>query len=176
MTGEHDDDETLARAYQNGDVLAFEQLVQRHQDRVYRLAAVWLYDPQRADDATQEVFLRSVIGLRRFRFRAAPFTWLYQTTRNVCREFNRQRAFVPLEDTEAPAQPRATDPVERLDTTRKVQAMIRSLSPRQQEVVMLRLFEQCSVRETAAVMRCREGTVKALLHKAIHKLRSESEQ
>lgn len=75
-------DVELVREFKAGSASAFDAFVGRFQDRVYRLACVWLYDPQNADDATQEVFLRAHKGLRRFQFRAAPFTWLYRTTRS----------------------------------------------------------------------------------------------
>ncbi|MEE8306468.1 MAG: sigma factor, partial [Gammaproteobacteria bacterium] len=90
-------DAELVRRFQHGDLAAFEALVQRFQDRVYRLALVWLYDPQYAQDASQEVFLRALKGLKGFRFRSAPFTWLYRATRNVCQEFNRKRPTEPLD-------------------------------------------------------------------------------
>ena len=45
------------------------------------------------------------------------------------------------------------------------------LPERQRDVVLLRIFEELSVTDTARAMRCREGTVKALLHKAMKSLR-----
>lgn len=90
-------DTELVRRFQRGDQAAFHALVQRFQDPVYRLAAVWLDDAQQADDAVQEVFLRSFRGLRGFRFRSAPFTWLYRMTKNVCFEINRKRRPEALE-------------------------------------------------------------------------------
>ncbi|MBT8099272.1 MAG: RNA polymerase sigma factor, partial [Gammaproteobacteria bacterium] len=119
----------------------------------------------------QEVFVRGFKGLRSFRFRSAPFTWLYRTTRNVCNEFNRVRRSEPLD-----AEPRdwSKTPeglVAVHEKAQRVREFVARLPERQREVVVLRIFEDLSVKEAAKLMGCREGTVKALLHKATASLR-----
>lgn len=164
-------DTELVRQFKRGDEAAFSQLVQRHQDRIFRLAAVSLYDEQLAADAAQEVFIRAYRGLRGFRFTAVPFTWLYRTTKNVCHEFNRQRRELPTQPDEQATDASPESLMEDLDTARSVRSLVAALPPRQREAVVLRVFEEMPVRETAALMGCREGTVKALLHKATLTLR-----
>lgn len=171
MTVDEHSDNELVRQFKSGDSRAFDAIVERFQDRVYRLACVWLYDPQNAADATQEVFVRSYTGLRRFHFRSEPFTWLYRTTRNVCSEFNRVRHGEPLEHEPADAGDAPEREVSDFERARRVRQLVARLPARQQEVVMLRIFEDLSVGETARLMRCREGTVKALLHKATNNLK-----
>lgn len=168
------DDGDLVRRYQKGDSQACRELLQRHQDRLYRLAGLWLYDASETEDVVQEVFARALRGLLRFRFRSAPFTWFYTTCRNVCREHNRRRRGEEYED-----QPgaQAFEPQEqaRLREVRtQAHALLATLTERQRDVVVLRIFEEFSVRETAAIMGCREGTVKALLHKALTAMRRET--
>ncbi len=164
-------DSELVRRFRRGDEQAFTAIVQRFQHRVCRLCAVWLSDPQLVDDAAQEVFLRSYRGLRRFGFRAAPFTWLYRTTRNVCHEFNRRQRPDGLVDEPVDQGPGPSAELARYQAARRLRSALASLPPRQQEVVVLRLFEELSVRDAARAMGCREGTVKALLHQATHTLR-----
>lgn len=168
-------DVELVREFKAGSASAFDAIVRRFQDRVYRLACVWLYDPQNADDATQEVFLRAHKGLRRFQFRAAPFTWLYRTTRYVCNEFNRRRKTEPLDDEPIDSSDSPDRRITRFDAAVRVRALVAGLPERQREVVICRMFEELSVRETASAMGCREGTVKALLHKATRRLRIDIE-
>ena len=91
-------DDDLVRRFQRGDEVAFSVFVGRHQDRLYRLARLWLADAQDAQDVVQEVLMRSYTGLKRFAFRAQPTTWLVRTTRNVCHEFNRRRRLSKLAD------------------------------------------------------------------------------
>ena len=64
----------------------------------------------------------------------------------------------------------------RLQSAARVRQLVANLPDRQREVVMLRLFEDLSVRETANAMGCREGTVKALLHKARQRLQKSVEK
>lgn len=167
------DDTELVRRYQAGDADACTALLTRHQDRLFRLALGWLANPNDAEDAVQEVFIRALKGLSAFRFRAAPATWFYRTCRLVCHEHNRRRRHEPID--REPAAP-GFDPAEfeqRRQVHAKVHAALDGLTDRQRDVVLLRKFEDLSVRETAAIMRCREGTVKALLHKAMAALRRE---
>lgn len=171
MTREETSDVELVRQFTAGDPQAYDAIVRRFQDRVFRLACAWLYDDQSAADVAQEVFVRGFKGLRGFRFRSAPFTWLYRTTKNVCNEFNRVRKTEPLDD-ETPSTAAAPDGnVSQCESARRVRQLVASLPKRQREVVILRVFEDLSVQETARSMGCREGTVKALLHKATAKLK-----
>lgn len=169
-------DAELVKQFKSGDSRAFDAIVQRFQDRVFRLASVWLYDEQGAADVTQEVFVRGYKGLRRFRFRSAPFTWLYRVTRNVCNEFNRARRAEALVDEPPDTSSMPDRQVASLDSARRVRQLVDKLPERQREVVMLRIFEDLSVKETASAMGCRAGTVKALLHKATNNLRISMKQ
>ncbi|MEM9173434.1 MAG: RNA polymerase sigma factor [Pseudomonadota bacterium] len=160
------DDETLVRAFQNGQPMALATLYRRHRSRLFRLALVWLEDAELAEDAVQCVFERGVRGLPRFRFNASPFTWLYRTLRNVCHEIRRKQAVVAEPVDIVDAAPTLELQHARLQTAQRVRTLVQRLPPRQREVVMLRIFEELSVADTAASMGCRQGTVKALLHKA----------
>jgi RNA polymerase sigma-70 factor (ECF subfamily) len=168
-----DSDEQLIRRFQGGDTEAFERFVERHQDRVYRLACAWLYSPQNAPDAAQDVFLRAFTGLPRFRFRATPFTWLYRTLRNVCQEYNRRDASpaLPLEERDLVGSEDASHESDRERRLAELLQRVRRLPERQRDVVMLRLFEGMSIADTARTLGCRPGTVKAQLNRAVKKLK-----
>jgi RNA polymerase sigma-70 factor (ECF subfamily) len=169
-------DRDLVLAFQQGDRDAFAAFVDRHADRLYRMASAWLFDRSTAADAVQETFARTYRGLARFRFRAEPATWLVRVCRNVCHEQNRYtRRTVPTRDMSPLVDRAEEEPVAVPDrsTTREVFARLAALPPRQRDVVVLRILEGLSVRETARVMGCREGTVKAHLNKALGKLRLE---
>ena len=169
-------DKQLVRRFQRGDTNAFTALVRRHQDRTLRLACVWLDDAAGAEDVVQEVFLRAWTGLHRFRFSAAPATWLFRMTRNVCNEMNRRRR---RKGETAPAEAGFHCGAERerqqQQTVVAVRRLVAALPERQRDVVLLRVFEELSVGDTARVMGCRPGTVKATLHKAMRNLRAAAE-
>ncbi|MEO7428002.1 MAG: sigma-70 family RNA polymerase sigma factor [Acidimicrobiales bacterium] len=90
-----DDLTALALAASDGDVLATAELVRRTQAEVWRVCAR-LGDRPAADDLTQEVYLRALPALARFRGDASVRTWLLQIARHVCadhvRRSTRQRA------------------------------------------------------------------------------------
>ena len=165
-------DAELVRQFKAGRAGAFDAFVRRFQDRVFRLASVWLFDAHAAADASQEVFLRAYKGLPRFRFRSAPFTWLYRTTKYVCSEYNRKRRNEPLlhepvDDSSNPPERQVAE----ADAAHRVREFVQLLPERQRDVVLLRVFEELSVADTALAMGCRPGTVKALLHKAKQNLK-----
>jgi len=172
----HDEasDEALVRAFQAGDRVAFSTFVDRHTARLFRLASLWLHDGSSAADVVQETLARSYRGLGKFRFRSQPATWLARVCRNICHEENRQSAryqtmsnLTELIDANDAAidQPGADEP--------SPLALLDRLPRRQRDAVVLRVLEGLSVAEAARIMSCREGTVKAHLHKALANLRIE---
>ena len=174
---QQDSDATLVRRIQKGDPVAFTALVERYQDRIFRLATGMLYAPDAAADATQEVFMRAYTGLPRFRFGSSVYTWLYATLRNVCREFNRRERFevVPLSEDIGDDR---FDPARQAMAQRRLEDVLRRVSrlpDRQRDVVLLRVFEGLSVKETANVLRCRQGTVKTHLHRAMQAINDTSD-
>jgi len=167
-------DKELVKHYRNGDNKAFTLLTRRHQDRLYRLACIYLYHEQDAMDVTQEVFMRAYKGLLRFRFQSEPFTWLYRTLRNVCSEYNRKftRDKEVLHDAdERMMQIEDNSNTETTQHLIEIKELIKQLPRRQYEVVMLRIFEGLTIEETACAMKCRPGTVKAMLNKAQKQIR-----
>ena len=167
-------DKELIRQFLAGDQNAFNIFVQRHQDRIYRLACAKLYASEDAVDAAQEVFLRAFKGLRFFRFHAEPFTWLYKTLENVCNEYNRRTTRdrkLSQHFVEQASDHTAPDGAENIHM-QQVRALTQQLPARQQEVVLLRIFEGMSVEETAKTLKCSTGTIKANLHKAMNNMRA----
>jgi len=168
-------DKELIKQFLAGDQNAFNSFVQRHQDRIYRLAYAKLYVSDDAIDAAQEAFLRAYKGFGRFRFQAEPFTWLYKTLENVCLEFNRRA----VRDRKIGQMLMEQDIVEEFIADgsedihmQQVRQLTHRLPRRQQEVVLLRIFEGMSVEETAKTLKCSTGTIKANLHKAVSNLRN----
>lgn len=180
MSFKDQSDSELVRAFNKGDALAFEELMRRHQDQIYRLAKLNLYQSDDAADVTQEVFLRAYKGFKKFRFSAQPLTWLYRVTKNVCREFNRKtHSTTKLEKTmqdnfENISPQTAEQELKKRESTYIIKALLEDLSQRQKDVVMFRIFEDLSVKETAKIMDCKQGTVKATLNKAIAKIREKN--
>ncbi len=173
----HDNsDARLLREFRKGDVDAFAIFVRRHQDTIYRLALRSLGDPDRAREAAQEVFFRAWQKLGRWRFgRGKPFTWLYRTMKNVCREFKknmmRQETINQLpHDQTMPIETGSGTETEILEKNH-LEQLIRALPARQQEVTVLHIYEDFTLAEVSAVLGIPLGTVKSNYHKALVNLR-----
>ncbi len=174
MQHDEPDDASLVRAFQRGEVAAFSRFVDRHTARLYRLASVWLYDRSLAADVVQETLARSYRGLWKFRFRAEPATWLTRVCRNICHEQNRYTSrHLPMQDLTEMIEAGGENADTASSDERLPLALLDRLPPRQRDAVVLRVLEGLSVAETARVMGCRAGTVKAHLHKALANLRIE---
>jgi len=85
------EDRELIERFVRGDRLAFEQLVDRHQKRVVRLASRLLGWTDSGEDVTQEVFLAAYRHRGRFRGEASFWTYLATITTNRCRTITRRR-------------------------------------------------------------------------------------
>ncbi len=155
-------------------------LLRALQDPWYRMCLSLLGDVERARDATQETGLRFLRQLDGFRGDSQLRTWALGIAINVSREMRRGvRAQVELDAdlfaaTESDVSPGA---LAELDERRQqLHATIGELPERQREAVVLRFLEEMSVEQTAQVMQCATGTVKATVHQALRSLRRKLAQ
>jgi RNA polymerase sigma-70 factor (ECF subfamily) len=180
-------DADLVDRAQGGDVAAFGQLVERHQDYIYN--AVWhlIGCEHDAEDIAQDVFMRAFGNLRRFEGRARFSTWLYGIMLNSVRSYWRRRRGRPAmslertddEDdagTDPPADddgPEATSA--RREQVRLVRAAIAELDEELREIVVLRDIRGLSYEELSEALGVPSGTVKSRLHRARQALREKLE-
>jgi RNA polymerase sigma-70 factor (ECF subfamily) len=163
-------------AARRGDRAAQARLLTSVQDVWFRFCLAQLHgDRDRAADATQETALRFLKQLATFRGESRIETWSLSIALNVVREMRRKRQFDPLDA--APERAAAT-PAPLLGTDEGVllKQTLASLPDRQREAITLRFFEDLSVEEAAAVMKCAAGTVKATVHQALRVLRERLKQ
>ena len=92
MTDDGADDRALLERHIAGDADAFGTLVQRHRDRLWRIALRTLGDPEDAADAVQEALLSAYRSAAGFRGEAAVTTWLHRIVVNACLDLARRRA------------------------------------------------------------------------------------
>ena len=89
---DHLNDIELVNRALAGDALAFEHLVKRHYQSVYRLSYKWSGVKEDAEDIVQEVFVKLARKLKSFGQRSAFKTWLYRITINTAKDFMRKSA------------------------------------------------------------------------------------
>jgi len=170
-----------------GDVSAFQTLVEKYKRKVYYLAYDMVGDHQEAEDVSQEVFIKVYRALKGFRRDAKMSSWIYQITVNSAIDLLRRRKAKPsvnLEDfdhigfQENPAgtgsavmDPEASA-VASLFQSRIQQALGR-ITARERVVFVMRHYNDFQIDEIADVLEVSAGTVKSLLFRALQKLRRE---
>src|SRR2546429_6535832 len=89
------DDQTLVRAAQQGDMVAFEELVARHRDKIYARAYSMMRNEEEAVDLSQEAWVKGWQRLKQFQGESSFGTWLTRIVINLCldqlRKQKRQR-------------------------------------------------------------------------------------
>ena len=166
----------IARA-QRGDRTAQAALFEQLQDVWFRFCVSMLGDAESAREAVQETALRFLQRLTGFRGDSELQTWALGIALNVCRELVR-KSVRPLDATalEARRRPARAAPdalAADAEQHRRVRRLVAQLPPRQREALVLRYFEQLNIEETARVMDCAQGTVKATIAQALRRLRGK---
>lgn len=158
----HDPDGPLVDRAKRGDRSAFEQLVERHQHRMFTLAARTLGASADAGDAVQEAFLRAWLALPRFRGGSLFSTWLYRICLNAAHDQRLKRKAEPVELVERP-DPR--DAFAESELSSELQAALDSLDETYRAAVVLYDMLGCSYAEIAEITGVPEGTVKSRIYR-----------
>lgn len=170
----------LIRKAKNGDIHAFENLIENHRKRVYNIAFKMLHNQEDAYDITQEVFIRVFKSMKGFREEASFSTWIYRITKNACLDELRKRknkATVSMdedletEDGTIKRQVEDCSPgpdalYESMELRDIVRTAIELLSDEHKFVIILRDLQGFSYEEIAKVLECPEGTVKSRINRA----------
>lgn len=178
------DDHGLINDAREGDREAFGVLVTRYQRRVWLVCRQYV-GADEADEASQEALIKAFTRLGSFDGRAAFSTWLTRIAINTCLDFLRKRrreklhVVEPAGDDISPVldiRDERAGPEERarqrqtLDHLKKAEE---GLSARQREVFRLRFYAQMNLDEIAESLDVHTGTIKTLLHRAVHRLRHQ---
>ncbi|MCL5022118.1 MAG: RNA polymerase sigma factor [Nitrospirae bacterium] len=168
-----DEDLHLVDRYLRGDADAVEEIVIKYERQMYAVAYRMTGDREDAKDLTQKAFVRAIEGMRGFRRESSLKTWLYQIAINVTLNHLRgnRREERELEESDAAVHPGALSDIIEKEKRECVKKGLERLSERQRLAIVLRAYEGLSCEETARVMGCSEGAVKAHYHNAVKRLR-----
>ena len=170
-------DTELVKKTKAGDLAAFETLVKRYETRVAATVIGMLGHCQAADDTGQEVFIRLYKYLKNFREDASLGTYLTRIAINLSlNELKRRKRRLLLfgDNTDEVAPDLSSVPDESLhewENQQLVQEAIQTLEPGFRAVVVLRLIEGYSTKETAQLLKVPLGTVLSRLSRAQKKLK-----
>jgi len=165
-------DEGLIERALDGDLAAFERLVERHRAIVFRVAAR-IVGPDDAEDVSQDAFLRAFHRLDQYRGTAAFRTWLLQITQNTALSTLSRTRQGPVEVSHDASEAADHDPVrqpvtelERRERQGRLELKLRTLRPEYRSLLVLRDLEGLSYNEISDVLEMPLGSVKGRLHRA----------
>ena len=181
-------DERLCRQVADREPGAFDLLVERHQERAYRIAWSVLRDREAAKDCSQDAFLKVYESAGSFAGQSKFSTWFYRILVNACLDHRRRgrgwQRLLAWRETEAPydagedpieRQPAPfVDPADTIDEDRRMSRLweaVEKLSPQQRTAVLLSCREELSTKEIAAILDLSEATVRVHMHRAMQALR-----
>jgi RNA polymerase sigma-70 factor, ECF subfamily len=186
----HQEDEILVRAFQAGDVSAFDALVMKYKDKVYTMCFYLIGDVHEANDQSQETFLKVFRSLHAFRLESTFSTWLHRITVNTCTNrlksipFRIRKMMVSLDAPDEAGNAFLQIPDEslmqngELEKREKMMAVknaLGRLSPDHRTMIILRDMEGLPYEEIARITELDLGTVKSRIARARQELRTRLE-
>jgi RNA polymerase sigma-70 factor (ECF subfamily) len=178
-------DVQLVAASQAGDMLAFEELVARHRDKIYARAFSMMRNEDEAIDLSQEAWVKAWQRLKQFQGDSSFATWMTRIVINLCLDQLRRQKRTRAEsieqlDEELGGVERqmpvvATNPsegLERSELRKRIDKAMNQLSYEHRTVLILHEFEEMEYKQIAKVMNCSIGTVMSRLFYARRRLAS----
>jgi len=152
---------------------AFELLLERFKDKVFRLAFSMLHNETQAEDAAQDIFVKIWKGLPGYHGGASLSTWIYAIARNTCLTELKKRATHPTISLHDPELEEVSDAIPALQSTdaeagmeMDVATLLAELPEKYRQVITLFYLEQKAYEEVAAMLGIPLGSVKTLLFRA----------
>jgi RNA polymerase sigma-70 factor (ECF subfamily) len=177
-------DEQLLLRYVQGDVNAFETLVNRYRRELFNFLARFLGDPALAEDVFQETFLQIHLSAGGFDVTRRLKPWLFTIAANKARDALRSRSRRSAAELDAEigggeddstrfvdlmpgSVPRPEETLENLEAAQSVQNIVQQMPENLRSVLLLSYFHQFPYKEIADILNVPLGTVKSRLHVAV---------
>ncbi|MDO4540376.1 MAG: sigma-70 family RNA polymerase sigma factor [Syntrophomonadaceae bacterium] len=185
-------DEQLIKKCLADEVSAFDELVERYQNKIYTLCYRYMGNEEDAQDVAQETFLKAYRSLRSFRGQSSFGTWLYRICNTVCLDElrKRKRRVVALPLDNAPEEERDRGSVreiaddslsgdkvyEQKELEQYIQTMLNEMRVEYRNAIVLRDVMGFSYEEIAAMLDCSLGTVKSRINRGRQTLKNKMEE
>lgn len=170
------DDAVYARACREGDANAFGALYDRYIERIYSFVYYKTFSKEIAEDIVSTVFLKAYERLGSFDTRRGNFSqWIYSIARNaVVDHYRTRKVHADVEDIfDLGENERTEEKIDARDLLEKIEKHVRTLKPREREVVLLRVWEGRSYDEIAEMVGGTPASVKMVFSRAIRDIRAK---
>lgn len=182
MTGQKDytylTDEALIVLMQQGDNRVFDEIYKRYSQKIFRYFFKMLWqDKDRAEDFTQDLFVKLIKNKTGYDATRNFATWLFSIAHNMCKnEYRKQEVRVKFNKMkEATNTIQAHNPdLARFSTA--LQQCTDALQPQKKELYFLRIIENYTIPQIAAIMDLPEGTVKSRIFNLLKEMRENLKQ
>lgn len=166
------------------DPEAFGALYDKYYEKIYRFILYRTSDRETAQDLTSETFFQALKNLWRFRFMRRPFSaWLYRiAVTQVAMYFRDKKKYLSVSLEEAPdilrlsnsasLRPALNYEIDNKQDRKILSEHLKKLSEVEQNIMVLRYFEEKSLREISKILRMNLNTVKSHLRRGLARLRS----
>jgi len=168
----------LITEIKEGQLQSYDELMQRHQQRVYHIAYSFTKSEQEALDITQNIFLKAYENLDRFREESQFKTWLTRISLNEGHNWIKKNKKHLMHDKINGHINEVTSPVTQEDEYLALEnrtILLRSLfelNTKYRLAIVLRYFEDYSIHDIAQTLNCSEGVVKNMLYRSLQKLKN----
>src|SRR5436305_5975018 len=188
MSAEQDPDAALMLRVKQGDMGAFEQLVEKYKQPVINVVYRMLRDLTEAEDVAQNVFVQVYKSASRYEVSSKFSTWLFTIARNLCLNELRRRSRHPADSMDAgyPEQEdqpwqqfedkKTSSPPEKLlhgELEQKIEEALAELPENQRTAIMLCRQDELSYEDIAKVLQCSLSATKSLIHRGRETLKQK---
>jgi len=177
------DEAALVRRVQANDEMAFREIVDRYQAKVFSIIYGILRNRNDAEDIAQQVFAKIYFSIKNFDFRSSLLTWIYKITVNECYDYLRKKRVrklvyesdfssedsLRMENSE-PATDHAPAVDHRLAQHDLIVKLLSKIYEEDRALILLKEVEGHSVEELAEMTNMNENTIKVKLFRARQKL------
>lgn len=157
----------------------FRRIVEALSPRLMSMTYSFTRDQDEARDLLQETWIRAYEKRHQYGGRGSLVGWLYSIGRSVCLDAlakRKRREELDFRATDSPSFDSSDQLDHRVDLRCALHSAFADLPPRERDVVWARLVSGLSTRETAKLLGCAEGTIKATLHHALGKIKISMEE
>lgn len=166
-------DDDLIERIRLGDEKAADELIRRYYTSILRYCKRQCFNHEKAEDLTQETFLKLFRNLSGYKGKRKFKAYLYTIANHLCVDESRKMKVYPLENEEDIGY--ECDEMHRIEDRSEIDYLLNALSPDQREAVILRFGEQLEFREIAKVMGCNIRTAQSRVRNALKIMRKEQE-
>ncbi|HAW94735.1 MAG TPA: hypothetical protein DCX60_00520 [Phycisphaerales bacterium] len=175
---DHAQEIQVIRRAKQGDPSAFAELIESHQERLYRFLLRTTNQTELAEDAVQDAFIRVLRNIDRFDERYRFSTWLFTIARRLLlnslqkkRPLNAGDWLDAASSSVMALSVESDDESEREFASEIIDGAMDALTPHQREIVILYHHKGRSVHQIADLLGMPEGTIKSHLHRARRRMR-----